>query len=54
MAQAGSQIYAEQACGRPAAIRRVDGPVYFNAMTLAWAAKRGICIDFIVLGHPPN
>ena len=29
-----------------------NGPEYISAVTLAWAAKRGIRIDFIQPGHP--
>ncbi len=33
--------------GKPNAIRCDNGPEYISAVTLAWAAKRGIRIDFI-------
>jgi len=33
--------------GKPKAIRCDNGPDYISAVTLAWAAKRGIRIDFI-------
>jgi putative transposase len=33
--------------GKPQAIRCDNGPDYISAVTLAWAAKRGIRIDFI-------
>ena len=38
--------------GKPEAIRCDNGPEYISAVTLAWAAKRGICIDFIQPGQP--
>ena len=38
--------------GKPAAIRCDNGPEYISAVTLAWAAKRGIRIDFIQPGQP--
>jgi putative transposase len=38
--------------GRPNAIRCDNGPEYISAVTLAWAAKRGIRIDFIQPGQP--
>jgi putative transposase len=34
------------------AIRCDNGPEYISAMTLSWAAKRGIRIDFIQPGQP--
>jgi len=37
--------------GKPSAIR-CDGPAYIRAVTLAWAARHGICIDFIQPGQP--
>lgn len=37
--------------GKPNAIRR-QWPGYISAVTLAWAAKRGIRIDFIQPGNP--
>ena len=33
--------------GKPQVIRCDNGPEYISAVTLAWAAKRGIRIDFI-------
>jgi putative transposase len=38
--------------GKPHAIRCDNGPEYISAVTLAWAAKRGIRIDFIQPGQP--
>ena len=38
--------------GKPNAIRCDNGPEYISAVTLAWAAKRGIRIDFIQPGQP--
>jgi putative transposase len=38
--------------GKPAAIRCDNGPEYISAVTVAWAAKRGIRIDFIQPGQP--
>jgi hypothetical protein len=38
--------------GRPEAIRCDNGPEYISAVTLAWAARRGIRIDFIQPGQP--
>jgi putative transposase len=38
--------------GRPEAIRCDNGPEYISAVTLAWASKRGIRIDFIQPGQP--
>lgn len=38
--------------GKPAAIRCDNGPEYISAVTLAWAAKQGIRIDFIQPGQP--
>jgi putative transposase len=38
--------------GKPTAIRCDNGPEYISAVTLAWAAKRGIRIDFIQPGQP--
>jgi putative transposase len=38
--------------GRPQAIRCDNGPEYISAVTLAWAARRGIRIDFIEPGQP--
>jgi putative transposase len=37
---------------KPNAIRCDNGPEYISAVTLAWAAKRGIRIDFIQPGQP--
>ncbi|AWL07542.1 hypothetical protein DIR46_26035 [Massilia oculi] len=37
---------------RPNAIRCDNGPEYFIAVTMAWAARRGIRIDFIQPGQP--
>ena len=38
--------------GTPDAIRCDNGPEYISAVTLAWAARRGIRIDFIQPGQP--
>ena len=38
--------------GKPLVIRCVNGPEYISAVTLAWAAKNGIRIDFIQPGQP--
>jgi len=38
--------------GKPNAIRCDNGPEYISAVTLAWAARRGIRIDFIQPGQP--
>jgi putative transposase len=38
--------------GKPEFIRCDKGPEYTSAVTLAWAAKRGIRIDFIQTGQP--
>ena len=38
--------------GKPNAIRCDNGPEYISALTLAWAARRGIRIDFIQPGQP--
>lgn len=38
--------------GKPEAIRCDNGPEYISAVILGWAAKRGICIDFIQPGQP--
>jgi len=38
--------------GTPNAIRCDNGPEYISAVTLAWAARRGIRIDFIQPGQP--
>ena len=38
--------------GKPDAIRCDNGPEYISAVTLAWAAKLGIRIDFIQPGQP--
>lgn len=38
--------------GKPLVIRCDNGPEYISAVTLAWAAKRGIRIDFIQPGQP--
>ena len=38
--------------GKPRVIRCDNGPEYISAVTLAWAAKRGISIDFIQPGQP--
>jgi len=38
--------------GAPKAIRCDNGPEYISAVTLAWAKKRGIRIDFIQPGNP--
>lgn len=38
--------------GAPQAIRCDNGPEYISAVTLAWAEKRGIRIDFIQPGQP--
>ena len=37
--------------GKPDAIRCDNGPEYISAVTLGWAAKRGIRIDFIQPGQ---
>lgn len=37
--------------GKPQVIRCDNGPEYISAVTLAWAAKRGIRIDFIQPGQ---
>ena len=38
--------------GKPDVIRCDNGPEYISAVTLGWAAKRGIRIDFIQPGQP--
>ena len=38
--------------GSPKGIRCDNGPEYMSAMTLAWAEKQGIRIDFIQPGKP--
>ena len=38
--------------GKPDAIRCDNGPEYISAVTLAWAARHGIRIDFIQPGQP--
>jgi putative transposase len=38
--------------GKPNAIRCDNGPEYIRAVTLAWVARRGIRIDFILPGQP--
>jgi len=38
--------------GAPKAIRCDNGPEYISAVTQAWAARRGIRIDFIQPGNP--
>lgn len=38
--------------GKQLAIRCDNVPEYISGVTLAWAAKRGIHIDFIQLGQP--
>jgi putative transposase len=38
--------------GKPNAIRCDNGPEYSSAVTLAWADRRGIHIDFIQPGQP--
>ena len=38
--------------GKPQVIGCDNGPEYISAVTLAWAAKRGIRIDFIQPGQP--
>lgn len=38
--------------GKPQVIRCDNGPEYISAVTLAWAAKRGIRIDVIQPGQP--
>ena len=38
--------------GIPKVIRCDNGPEYISAVTMAWAAKRGIKIDFIQPGNP--
>ena len=38
--------------GKPQVIRCDNGPEYISAVTLAWAVKRGIHIDFIQPGQP--
>ncbi|MFC5481421.1 IS3 family transposase, partial [Massilia suwonensis] len=38
--------------GKPSAIRCDNGPEYISAVTLAWAARHGIRIDFIQPGQP--
>lgn len=38
--------------GKPQAIPFDNGPEYISAVTLAWAAKRGIWIGFIQPGQP--
>lgn len=38
--------------GKPDAIRCDNGPEYISAVTTAWAARRGIRIDFIQPGQP--
>ena len=38
--------------GKPEAIRCDNGPEYISAVTLVWAAKRGIRIEFIQPGQP--
>ena len=38
--------------GKPEAIRCDNGPEYISAVTLAWAARRGIRIDVIQPGQP--
>ncbi len=38
--------------GKPLVIRCDNGPEYISAVTLTWAAKRGIRIDFIQPGQP--
>ncbi|MGX9730137.1 IS3 family transposase [Janthinobacterium aestuarii] len=38
--------------GKPQVIRCDDGPEYISAVTLTWAAKRGIRMDFIPPGQP--
>jgi len=38
--------------GKPDRIRCDNGPEYISAVTLAWAGRRGICIDFIQPGQP--
>jgi len=38
--------------GKPEAIRCDNGPEYISGVTLAWAARRGIRIDFIQPGQP--
>ena len=38
--------------GKPDVIRCDNGPEYISAVTLGWAAKRGISIDFIQPGQP--
>jgi putative transposase len=37
--------------GKPDVIRCNNGPEYISAVTLGWAAKRGIRIDFIQPGQ---
>ncbi|MCC7599486.1 transposase family protein [Janthinobacterium sp. FW305-129] len=38
--------------GKPQAIHCDNGPEYISAVTLAWATKRGMRIDFIRPGQP--
>lgn len=38
--------------GAPTAIRCDNGPEYISAVTMAWAERRGIRIDFIQPGNP--
>lgn len=38
--------------GKPNVIRYDNGPEYISAVTLAWAEKRGIRIEFIQPGQP--
>ncbi|SHM68888.1 putative transposase [Duganella sacchari] len=38
--------------GKPLVIRCDNGPEYISAVTMSWAARRGIRIDFIQPGQP--
>lgn len=48
----GESYCAVEWRGKPDAIRCDNGPEYISAVTLAWAAQRGIRIDFIQPGQP--